>query len=111
METMERTKPRPRPSLTPEFETEIVERCQAGDRSVGQVARDFDRTETAVRTWVAQARRADLHRGAARFVLAIFSVAVTLLAGHRASGMPATSPAVHRRRLNRPLTLPLRRTS
>jgi transposase len=32
-----------------------VERCRAGDRSVGQVARDFDLTETAVRAWVTQA--------------------------------------------------------
>ena len=56
METMERKKPRPRRSFTPEFKAEIVERCQAGDRSVGQVARDFDLTETAVRKWVEQAR-------------------------------------------------------
>ena len=34
---------------------EIVERCRAGDRTAGQVARDFDLTETAVRAWVAQA--------------------------------------------------------
>jgi transposase len=34
---------------------EIVELCQRGDRSVGQVARDFDLTETAVREWVKQA--------------------------------------------------------
>ncbi|MEU8326299.1 transposase [Nonomuraea sp. NPDC048881] len=42
-------KPRPRRSFTPEFEAEIVELCQRGDRSVGQVAKDFDLTETAVR--------------------------------------------------------------
>ena len=36
---------------------EIVELCQRGDRSVGQVARDFDLTETAVREWVRQAER------------------------------------------------------
>ena len=29
----------------------------AGDRSAGQVARDFDLTETAVREWVRQAGR------------------------------------------------------
>jgi transposase len=34
-----------------------VELCQRGDRSVGQVARDFDLTETAVREWVRQAER------------------------------------------------------
>ena len=42
-------------SFTPEFKAEIVERCRAGDRTIGQVARDFDLTETAVRAWVAQA--------------------------------------------------------
>jgi transposase len=55
METMERKKPRPRRSFTPEFKAEIVELCQRGDRSIGQVARDFDLTETNVRTWVKQA--------------------------------------------------------
>ncbi len=56
METMERKKPRPRRSFTPEFKADIVERCQAGDRTIGQVARDFDLTETAVRAWVHQAQ-------------------------------------------------------
>ncbi len=55
METMERKKPRPRRSFTPEFKADIVDRCKAGDRSIGQVARDFDLTETAVRAWVNQA--------------------------------------------------------
>jgi transposase len=56
METMERKKPRPRRSFTPEFKAEIVELCRRGDRSVGQVARDFDLTESNVRTWVNQAQ-------------------------------------------------------
>ena len=47
----------PRRSFTPEFKAEIVELCQRGDRSIGQVARDFDLTETAVREWVRQAER------------------------------------------------------
>ena len=55
METMERKKPRPRRSFTPEFKAEIVELCRRGERSIGQVARDFDLTETNVRTWVKQA--------------------------------------------------------
>jgi len=38
-----------------EFKAEIVELCQRGDRSIGQVARDFDLGETAVRVWVHQA--------------------------------------------------------
>ena len=57
METMARKKSRPRRSFTPEFKAEIVELCQRGDRSVGQVARDFDLTETAVREWIKQAER------------------------------------------------------
>jgi transposase len=57
METMAKKKPRPRRSYAPEFKAEIVELCQRGDRSVGQVARDFDLTETAVREWVKQAER------------------------------------------------------
>ena len=57
MESMGRKRSRPRRSFTPEFKVEIVELCQRGDRSVGQVARDFDLTETAVREWVKQAER------------------------------------------------------
>jgi len=55
METMERKKSRRRRSFTPEFKAEIVGHCRRGDRSVGQVARDYDLTETAVRAWVKQA--------------------------------------------------------
>jgi transposase len=55
METMERKKTRTRRSFTPEFKAEIVGLCQRGDRSIGQVSRDFDLTETAVRAWVHQA--------------------------------------------------------
>jgi transposase len=57
MESMGKKKPRPRRSFTPEFKAEIVELCQRGDRSIGQVAGDFDLTETAVREWVKQAER------------------------------------------------------
>jgi transposase len=55
METMARKKPRARRSFTPEFKADIVAACGRGDRTVGQVARDFDLTETAVRAWVKQA--------------------------------------------------------
>ena len=61
METMASMKPRPRRAFTPEFKADIVQACRAGDRSVGQVAKDFDLTETAVRAWVKQA---DLDDGA-----------------------------------------------
>ena len=55
METVAKKKARPRRKFTPEFKAEIVERCLAGDRSLGQVARDFDLVESAVRRWVEQA--------------------------------------------------------
>jgi transposase len=55
METMERKTRRPRRSFTPEFKADIVERCRSGDRSISQVAKDFELTETAVRAWVKQA--------------------------------------------------------
>ena len=55
METMAKKKPRPRRSFTAEFKADIVGRCRQGDRTVAQVARDFDLTETAVREWVKQA--------------------------------------------------------
>lgn len=51
---------RPRRSFTPEFKAEVVALCKQGDRSVGQVARDLDLTETAVREWV---RQADIDAG------------------------------------------------
>jgi transposase len=75
MDVMARKKPRPRRSFTAEFKADIVERCLAGDRSIGQVARDFDLTETAVREWVKQAQldegtRSDGLTGAERAELA-----------------------------------------
>jgi transposase len=57
METIERNKPRARRSFTEEFKAEIVELRQRGDRSIGQVTRDFDLTETAVRERVRQAEQ------------------------------------------------------
>ncbi|MFI6509833.1 transposase [Streptosporangium sp. NPDC050855] len=55
MEHMGKKKPRPRRSFAREFKAEIVELCRRGDRPVGQVAADFDLTETAVRAWIRQA--------------------------------------------------------
>jgi transposase len=40
VETMDRRQPRRRRSFTSEFKAEIVERCRAGDRTIGQVTRD-----------------------------------------------------------------------
>src|ERR1700722_7865114 len=55
IDPMERKTRRSRRSFTQEFKADIVERCRAGDRSISQVARDFELTETAVRAWVKQA--------------------------------------------------------
>jgi transposase len=62
METMELNKRRDRRSYAPEFKAEIVQRCRTGDRSISQVARDFDLTVSAVRRWVAQAEIDDGER-------------------------------------------------
>ena len=51
---------RGRRSFTAEFKAEAVRLCKVGDRTVGQVARDLDLTETALREWV---RRADVDAG------------------------------------------------
>jgi len=38
---MERKKPRPHRAFTPEFRLRCIELCRQGDRSIGQVAKDF----------------------------------------------------------------------
>lgn len=55
MEDMASRPRRARRVFTPEFKAEIVEVCRRGDRTIDQVAKDFDLTETAVRAWVKQA--------------------------------------------------------
>ena len=46
---------RKRRVFTPQFKAEAVRLCQVGDRTVGQVAKDLDLTETALRAWVKRA--------------------------------------------------------
>jgi transposase len=46
---------RKRRAFTPEFKAEAVRLCQVGDRSITQVAKDLDLTETALREWVKRA--------------------------------------------------------
>ncbi len=53
---------RKRRKFTAEFKAEVVELCERGDRSIGQVARDLDLTATSVREWVRQAK-VDAGRG------------------------------------------------
>ena len=52
--------PRPRRSFTDEYKAEVVELVRSTGKTVGQVARELDLTETAVREWV---KRADLDAG------------------------------------------------
>ena len=52
--------PRPRRFFPPEYKAEVVELIRSTGKTVGQVARELDLTETAVRAWV---RQADLDAG------------------------------------------------
>ena len=54
---------RKRRKFTPEFKAEAARLCLAGDRTVREVAKDLDLTETALREWVRRAE-ADAGRGA-----------------------------------------------
>ena len=47
---------RQRRSFTDEFKAEVVRKVLSSGRTAGQVARDLDLTETAVRSWVKQAQ-------------------------------------------------------
>ncbi len=52
--------PRPRRFFPLEYKAEVVELIRTTGKTVGQVARELDLTETAVREWV---KRADLDAG------------------------------------------------
>jgi len=51
---------RRRRSFTAEFKQEAVRLCEVGDRTIAQVAKDLDLTETALREWV---KRAEIDAG------------------------------------------------
>ncbi|MCX4539079.1 transposase [Streptomyces sp. NBC_01565] len=63
---MPKKKPRPRRQFTADFKAEIVEMCLRGDRSVPEVVKDFDLTETVVRLWLAQADESHQPKGLER---------------------------------------------
>ena len=46
---------RKRRKFTKEFKAEAVRLCRVGDRSIGQIAKELDLTETALRAWSKQA--------------------------------------------------------
>ena len=45
---------RKRRTFTAEYKTEVVRLVQAGGKTIGEVSRDLDLTESAVRLWVSQ---------------------------------------------------------
>jgi transposase len=47
---------RKRRSFTPEFKAEIVRVIRTGDKSIGQIAKEHDLTESAVRNWDERAK-------------------------------------------------------
>jgi transposase len=46
---------RKRRSFTPEYKAEVVKLAQTSGKGPGQIARELDLTETAVRAWIKQA--------------------------------------------------------
>ena len=57
-----RKEKRSRRSFSPEFKAQTVELVRESGRSVGDVARDLDLTESALRAWVRQAEIDDGRR-------------------------------------------------
>jgi len=57
-----RTQKRSRRSFSPEFKAQTVELVRESGRSIGDVARDLDLTESALRAWVRQAEIDDGRR-------------------------------------------------
>ena len=53
---------RKRRAFTPAFKADAARLCQAGDRSIEQVAKDLDLTPSALRLWVKRAE-ADAGKG------------------------------------------------
>lgn len=47
---------KPRRKFTPEFKAEAIKLCSESGQSIGKVAKNLDLTETALRTWIKQAR-------------------------------------------------------
>ncbi len=54
METMERER-RPRRSFSKEFKKDAVDLVRSSGKTIAEVARDLDLTESALREWVRQA--------------------------------------------------------
>ena len=55
MEKTEKKQRRARRQFTDEFKAEAVRLCRVGDRTIKEVAKGLDLTETALRDWVRRA--------------------------------------------------------
>jgi transposase len=53
---------RPRRSFTEEHKAEVVALCRGSEKSIAEIARDLDLTESSLRRWVAQAEVDAGHR-------------------------------------------------
>ena len=51
-------KRRKRRKFTDEYRAEVVELVRTSNKTIGQIARDLDLTETAVRAWIRKAEEA-----------------------------------------------------
>lgn len=47
---------RPRRKFDAAFKADVVKLCRAGDRSIGEISRDMDLCESAVRRWIDQVK-------------------------------------------------------
>ena len=47
--------PRQRRAFSAEYKAEVIKLVEESGKSIGQVAREFDLTESAVRKWIARA--------------------------------------------------------
>ena len=52
-----KTKKRKRRTYTPEFKAEVINLIETSGKSIAQVARELELTDSAVRSWVEAARR------------------------------------------------------
>lgn len=50
---------RERRTFSEEYKQQVLELIRSGEKSVGQICRDLDLTETAVRRWIKQDRQAN----------------------------------------------------
>lgn len=85
---------RQRRAFTDKHKAEVVALCRGSEKSIAEIARDLDLTESSVRRWVAQAQIDTGHRGASQTLSARSSGACAVRTGCCARS--ATSSAAPR---------------